>query len=220
VPPAAIIFDNDGLLLDTELAWTHAAQRLFARYDVTFTMAHKRTLLGTSRVVAGGHLERMLGRPGGRGPALMDELHGLVMEEAARGVAPRPGAVELVDALLSVGRPIAVATNSSREFFDLVLQGSGLADRFAVTVTADEVAHGKPAPDLYLEACRRAEADPADSVGLEDSPTGAAAARAAGLFVIGVPYFADMELPGVDLRATSLADAVVHEACGLVPAAR
>jgi beta-phosphoglucomutase-like phosphatase (HAD superfamily) len=78
----------------------------------------------------------------------------------------------------------------------------------------------KPAPDIYLEACRRLGADPEASVGLEDSPTGAAAAKAAGLTVVGVPYLADLEIPDADLVASSLTDAAVHAACGLVSSAR
>jgi HAD superfamily hydrolase (TIGR01509 family) len=216
-PPAAIVFDNDGLLLDTEEAWTRAETTLFERHGHTFTDEHKRDLIGSSHTVAAGKLEAMLERPG-EGLALMAELHDLVMAEALHDVAPRPGAVALVDALLAAGTPIAVASNSSRDFLDRVLRTAGVAERFAVTVAGDEVAHPKPAPDIYLEACRRRGADPAASVGLEDSPTGAAAAKAAGLTVIGVPYLADMEIPDADVRAASLADAVVHATCGLATA--
>ena len=215
-PPDAIVFDNDGLLLDTEEAWTRAESALFARYGGTFTVDHKRELIGSSHTIAAGKLEVMLGRPG-EGQALIDELHALVMAEAAHDVEPRPGAVALVDALLAAGIPVAVASNSPREFLDRVLQTSGMAERFAVTVAGDEVPSPKPAPDIYLEACRRLGADPARSVGLEDSPTGAQAAKAAGLTVIGVPYFADMDIPDADITAASLADAIVSETVGLVP---
>ena len=212
--PAAIVFDNDGLLLDTEEAWTRAETALFARHGATFTFEHKRDLIGSSHTVAAGKLEAMLGLPG-EGPALMAELHALVMDEALRDIEPRPGAVGLVTALRAAGLPVAVASNSSRDFLDRVLRTGGVADLFAVTVAGDEVDHPKPAPDIYLEACRRLGADPAAAVGLEDSPTGAAAAKAAGLYVIGVPYLAEIEIPQADLLAESLADAVVHAACGL-----
>ena len=220
--PAAIVFDNDGLLLDTEEAWTRAETDLFARHGATFTFEHKRDLIGSSHTIAAGKLEVMLAQPG-QGLALMGELHALVMAEAALDVAPRPGAVELVTALRAAGLPVAVASNSSRDFLDRVLRTAGVADLFAVTVAGDEVEHPKPAPDIYLEACRRLGADPAASVGLEDSPTGAAAAKAAGLYVIGVPYLAEIEVPQADLLAASLADAAVHQACGLAtptPSAR
>ena len=217
--PAAVVFDNDGLLLDTEDAWTRAEVVLFERHGGTFTTDHKRDLIGSSHSVAAGKLEAMLGRPG-EGLRLMAELHELVMEEALHDVAPRPGAVALVDALRAAGIPIAVASNSPRDFLDRVLRTAGVGERFEVTVAGDEVAHPKPEPDVYLAACARLGAEPPASVGLEDSPTGAQAAKAAGLRVIGVPYLPDMPIPQADLVTASLADAVVHEACGLVPSER
>jgi HAD superfamily hydrolase (TIGR01509 family) len=216
VTPHAIVFDNDGLLLDTEVAWTRAESELFRRHGSTFTVDHKRDLIGSSHTIAAGKLEVMLGRPG-EGSALMAELHELVMAEVRHDVEPRPGAVELVEALLAAGIPIAVASNSPRVFLDQVLATAGMADRFAITVAGDEVPNPKPAPDIYLEACRRLHADPARAVGLEDSPTGAQAAKAAGLTVVGVPYLADMEIPAADIVAASLADAVVLATVGLVP---
>ena len=212
--PAAAVFDNDGLLLDTEDAWTRAEVRLFATHGATFTPAHKRDLIGSSHLVAAGKVEAMLGRPG-EGEALMTELQALVMEEGRAGVAPRPGAVDLVEALVTAGVPIALASNSRRPFVDLVLGSSGLARHFAVVVAGDEVANPKPAPDLYLLACERLGVEPTASVALEDSPTGVAAARAAGLTVIGVPYLDDLELDA-DLVAGSLADRTVWKACGLL----
>jgi HAD superfamily hydrolase (TIGR01509 family) len=217
--PQAVVFDCDGLLLDTEHAWTRAESILFERHGATFTPDHKRDLIGSSHTVAAGRLEIMLNRPGG-GPALMAELHELVMAEALRKVLPRPGALELADALRAAGIPIAVASNSPRDFLDRVLHSAGADDRFAVTVAGDEVARPKPAPDIYLEACRRLGADPTRAIGLEDSPTGAQAASAAGLTVIGVPFLADMEIPAADIVAGSLREAHVLEACGLVPSGR
>jgi HAD superfamily hydrolase (TIGR01509 family) len=210
------VFDNDGLLLDTEEAWTRAESELFRRHGSTFTFEHKRDLIGSSHTIAAGKLELMLDQPG-QGLELMAELHALVMAEAEHDVEPRPGAVALVESLLAAGIPIAVASNSPREFLDRVLRSAGMAERFAVTVAGDEVPNPKPAPDIYLEACRRLGADPAASVGLEDSPTGAQAAKAAGLTVIGVPYLADMAIPDADIITASLADAIVSETVGLVP---
>jgi HAD superfamily hydrolase (TIGR01509 family) len=214
--PDAVVFDNDGLLLDTEEAWTRAESELFRRHGGTFTMDHKRDLIGSSHTIAAGKLEVMLGQPG-EGLRLMGELHDLVMAEATHDVEPRPGAVALVDALAAAGIPVAVASNSPRAFLDLVLQTSGMASRFAITVAGDEVPRPKPAPDIYLEACRQLGADPARAIGIEDSPTGAQAAKAAGLTVIGVPYLPDLEIPPADLVAPSLADPAVLEAVGLVP---
>jgi len=200
--PAAVLFDNDGLLLDTEVLWTRAEVTLFERYGATFTIEHKRELIGTSGPVTEAKVERMLGQPG-RGPALMAEMHGLVMEEAAQGVEPMPGAVELLDALAV---PVGVASNSPRTFVERTLEVSGLRDRFGCVLSADDVAHPKPAPDLYVALAQGLGADPAACVALEDSPTGVAAARAAGAFVIGVPSLDGVVLDGADLVATSLAD--------------
>jgi HAD superfamily hydrolase (TIGR01509 family) len=217
--PQAVVFDCDGLLLDTEHAWTRAEATLFAGHGVAFDADHKRELIGSSHAVAAAKLEVMLHAPG-QGRALMAELHELVMAEALHDILPRPGALELADALRAAGIAIAVASNSPRAFLDRVLRTSGAADRFAVTVAGDEVEHPKPAPDIYLAACRRLHADPARSVGLEDSPIGALAAHAAGLTVIGVPFLPDMEIAAADLLATALDDPVVLEACGLVPSRR
>jgi HAD superfamily hydrolase (TIGR01509 family) len=213
--PAAAVFDNDGLLLDTEEAWTRAEVRLFAEHGSTFTMAHKRDLIGSSHDIAARKLEAMLDLPG-QGEALRDHLQDMVMEEAAAGVAPRPGAVELVDALRAAGVPVGLASNSLRPFIELVVGSCGLLDRFATIVTGDEVANPKPAPDIYEEACRRLGVVPGDAVALEDSPTGIAAATAAGMRVIGVPYLPDLVL-AADVVATSLADPPVYEALGLAP---
>jgi HAD superfamily hydrolase (TIGR01509 family) len=146
----------------------------------------------------------------------MDELHGLVKEEVLAGVEPRPGALELLERLADAGVPVAVASNSQREFVQRTLGGAGLLDgRFATVVSVEDVAHPKPAPDIYLEACRRLGAEPGACAALEDSPTGVASAAAAGMYVVGVPYFAGGELPGSDLLAGSLADPAVSAALGL-----
>ena len=210
----AAVFDNDGLLLDTEEAWTRAEVRLFAGHGSTFTMDHKRDLIGSSHTVAATKLEAMLGLPG-QGEALRDELVVLVHEEAAaEPVLPRPGAVELLDALREAGVPLGLASNSMRPFVELVLASAGVADRFDVVVCGDEVARPKPAPDLYLAACAGLGVDPQAAVALEDSPTGVVAARAAGMLVIGVPYLDGITLDA-DVVAASLAAPEVFEALGL-----
>lgn len=217
-PFEAVIFDNDGLLLDTETAWTRAERDLFERYGHDFTMEHKRAMLGNSKGVAEAKLEAMLSLPG-QGARLLEELEELVMEEALAGVPPRPGSRELLEALLAAGTKVGLASNSSRVFVERTLSVSGIPARsFAVLVTADDVEHPKPAPDIYIAACAALEADPARSAALEDSQPGISSARAAGLFVIGVPYFEDQTLEGASLMATSLADPRVSEALGLRPA--
>lgn len=211
-PPAAVIFDNDGLLLDTEDAWTRAEEQLFARRGQVFTLEHKRSLLGSAGKDAARKLEAMLEEPG-EGERLMDELQELVMVQALAGVTPRPGALDLVERLRAAGVPIAVASNSRRELVERTLGSAGLLDgQFEAVVSAEDVEHPKPAPDIYLEAARRLGAEPTKCAALEDSPTGVAAAVAAGMKVIGVPYFPGAQLPGCDLQAESLADPAVGRA--------
>lgn len=206
------MFDNDGLLLDTEEAWTRAERTLFARHGGEFTAEHKRSLLGSSRTTAAVKLELMLDRPG-RGMEMVDELHELVMEEALAGVPPRPGALELLKAIRDAGLPVGLASNSSREFVERVLSVAGLLNgHFDLIVTADEVERPKPAPDLYLAACAGLDAAPKRAAALEDSETGVTSARAAGLFVVAVPYFPDMSIEGASLQVESLADPRVAEA--------
>ena len=212
---AAVLFDNDGLTLDTEPAWTRAETTLFARHGATFTMDHKRSLLGTAPPVAAAKLEAMLGVPGDE---LNAELHELVLVEVAAGVEPMPGAVELLSALRAAGMPVGLVSNSPRSFVEGGLRSAGLEGAFAVLVTGEEVARPKPAPDAYVAAAVALGAAPSECAVLEDSPTGLAAGRAAGALTIGVP-----SVPGVtleaDVVADSLADPAVWLALGLEAAA-
>jgi HAD superfamily hydrolase (TIGR01509 family) len=203
VPRAGIVFDNDGLLLDTEPCWTRAETSVFERHGHAFDLEAKRALVGTAPETAARVLERLLDLPG-RGKELSAELYGLALEEIAAGAQPRPGAVELLGAL--DGRwPVAVASNSPRSHLLAGLERTGLADGFDVVLGVEEVGDPKPAPDLYLRACELLGVAPICSVALEDSPPGVAAARAAGLFVLGVPSVAGVELEA-DAVFDSLAD--------------
>jgi HAD superfamily hydrolase (TIGR01509 family) len=212
--PACVVFDCDGLLLDTESAWTRAEVELYGRHGLAFTMDHKREMLGTAGPVSRGIMERHLGRPGD-GAELAAELHELVMAEVGRSAPPRPGAVELVEALRAQGTPVGLASNSFRGFVDTALAVSGLAGHFDLVVTSEEVAHPKPAPDVYLESCRRLGADPTGSVALEDSPTGVSSAVEAGMFVVAVPSLEGVDLSAAHLLAPSLGAEEVWRAVGL-----
>jgi HAD superfamily hydrolase (TIGR01509 family) len=212
-PSPPVVFDCDGVLLDSEAAWTRAETRLFARYGRTYGAEEKRLLIGGSLEDTAGHMERLLGRPGGSSD-LLHELLELAAEEFAGPVEPMAGALELVGELRDLGRPMAVASNSERRLVDLALTGSGLADSFGAVVAGDEVPYPKPAPDLYLEACRRLGTSPHRAVAVEDSPRGATAARAAGLFVVGIPYLPDLPVEA-DLVASSLKDPAVRAALDL-----
>jgi HAD superfamily hydrolase (TIGR01509 family) len=207
--PSAVVFDNDGLLLDTESVWTRAERDLFERRGIEFTAADKRELIGTSYEIAGGVLERRLGEPG-NAAELMEELNALVVAELEHGVEAMVGARELLYALKERGTPIGLVSNSPLVFVRRSLEIVGFQDHFDVVLSAHEVAAPKPAPDPYLEACRRlgVEAGPA-VVALEDSPTGVAAARAAGLTVIGIPSLEGIALEEAHHIAESLLDEVV-----------
>jgi HAD superfamily hydrolase (TIGR01509 family) len=207
--PVAVVFDNDGLLLDTESVWTRAERDLFERHGREFTADDKRELVGTSAEIAGRVLEGRLGEAG-RAIELIEELNELVIAELEHGVEAMVGARDLLRALRRRGTPVGLVSNSPLAFVQRSLEIVGFGDRFDVVLSAHEVAAPKPAPDAYLEACRRLRVEPgADVVALEDSPTGVAAARAAGLTVIGVPSVEGVVLEEAHHIAESLLDSVV-----------
>jgi HAD superfamily hydrolase (TIGR01509 family) len=207
--PVAVVFDNDGLLLDTESVWTRAEEDLFERRGLEFTPADKLKLVGTSAEIAGGILERRLGEPG-RAEELLEELNALVVAELEHGVEAMVGARELLERLREQGVPIGLVSNSPLRFVKRSIEIVGLEGHFDIVLSAHEVAAPKPAPDPYLEACRRLGVEPGPSVvALEDSPTGVAAARAAGLTVIGVPSVEGVELNEAHHLAETLLDEIV-----------
>jgi len=208
-PPDAVVFDNDGLLLDTESVWTRAERDLFERRGTAFTPADKLELVGTSAKIAGAILEHRLGEPG-QAEALIEELNELVVAELEHGVEAMVGARALLISLGQRGTPIGLVSNSPLRFVRRSLEIVGLAGHFDAVVSAHEVAAPKPAPDPYLEACRRLGVGAGPSVvALEDSPTGVAAARAAGLTVIGVPSIEGVALDQAHYLAESLLDEMV-----------
>ncbi|MFT3865892.1 MAG: HAD family phosphatase [Solirubrobacterales bacterium] len=209
--PDAVVFDNDGLLLDTESVWTRAEQDLFERRGLAFTEENKREIVGTSAEAAGAILERRLGEPG-QAAAIIEELNELVVAELEHGVETMVGARDLLERLQAQGTPIGLVSNSPLAFVRRSLEIVGFESIFDIVVSAHEVAAPKPAPDPYLEACRRLGVEPGPNViALEDSPTGVAAARAAGLTVIGVPSLDGIELLEAHHIAASLLDATVVE---------
>ena len=200
---SAIVFDCDGLLVDTEPAWTVGEAAVFAENGFEFGPDQKSMLIGASVATAGATMARYFGTPDAA-PRLAQRMLDIVEVELRRGVEPMPGVLALLDAI-GERVPIAVASNSSRRFLDVSLAGSGLADRFAVTVSADDVEHHKPHPEVYLTAFDRLEADPTLGVALEDSPTGIASAAASGAFVLVIPSVAASTELG-DFVAPSLTD--------------
>src|SRR5262249_3447497 len=177
-------------------------------------LASKQALVGTAPETAAAVLERLLDAPGG-GQALADEMYSLALDEIARGARPRPFALELVR---ETGRilPLAVASDAPRAHLLAAWRRRGLGDAFDAVLGVDDVENPKPSPDLYLRACELLGVAPAEAVALEDSPPGVAAARAAGLLVVGVPSIDGVEL-AADVVAPSLGDPRVRAAIGLEP---
>ncbi len=209
---AAVVFDCDGVLLDTETHWSAAEDALFIRYGKVFDADAKREMLGTSFGASAMILERLLAQPG-RAAELGDELVELVTDSMSSDAKPLPGVAELIEELIE-HLPIAVASNTSRSLLTAALDSAGLLGAFDAIVAGDDVAEPKPAPDIYLRACDLLEVEPSETIAFEDSPSGVTAARAAGLHVIGIPSF-----PGVELDAhgfaPSLGDAAVRALLGL-----
>jgi HAD superfamily hydrolase (TIGR01509 family) len=207
--PDAVVFDNDGLLLDTESVWTRAEEDIFERHGFEFNSTHKVELIGKSGAMASKLLEDWLEQPG-QGVALMAELDELVVAELEQGVEAMVGARDLLERLKSQGTPIGLVSNSPLIFVRRSLEIVGFESIFDIVISAHEVAEPKPAPDPYLEACKRLGVEPGPNViALEDSPTGVAAARAAGLTVIGVPSVEGVELLEAHHIAANLLDQVV-----------
>jgi len=199
----AVVFDLDGLLLETEVLWHRAEQRLFARHGAEFTFEDKLTVMGTSAAFTGEFFAGRLGYGDEQATPLIREVTELMHEELQAGVAARPGAVELVERLR--GRmPLGLASNSPRYLVDAALQSAGFSDAFEAVVSSDDVTHHKPAPDLYLLACERLGVIPTDALALEDTASGIASAKAAGLTCIAVPQFAETDVSAADRVIASL----------------
>jgi HAD superfamily hydrolase (TIGR01509 family) len=204
----AVIFDMDGLLLDTETLWHAAEVELFTRHGGEFTWDDKMAVIGTSYDFTADYFADRLGLPRQRGHELVSEMISLMHDLVRRSVDARPGAVELVEGLREVAVPLGLASNSPRFLVDDALATARLGDAFDTIVTSDDVEHSKPAPDIYLLACSRLGVEPADALALEDSASGVAAAKAAGLTCIAVPQFAETDVSAADRIVDSLEELI------------
>jgi HAD superfamily hydrolase (TIGR01509 family) len=181
----ALVFDLDGVLLDSEQVWNEAKEKLVRERGGRWREEAPRTMMGMSSLEWSRYLHDELGVPL-EPDAISDEVVRR-LEGVYRDRLPLiDGAAEAVERL-AAAVPLGLASSSNREIIDLFLELSGLGPCFAVTVSSEEVERGKPAPDVYLEVVRRLGADPADSVAVEDSENGIRAARAAGMRVVAVP---------------------------------
>jgi HAD superfamily hydrolase (TIGR01509 family) len=206
-PIDAVMFDLDGLLVNTEELYQHVGSELLRRRGRTFD---------------GDLLDAMMGRPQQVSLAIMIEWHGL--DDTVEALAaetreiflglldarlePMPGAVALVEEFVARGLPRGVATSSGPDFAHDVLGRVGLLDRFGFVLTSADVTHGKPDPEIYRTAAGRHGVPPERMLVFEDSATGCRAAVAAGAVTVAVPggHSRRHDFPGARLIAESLAD--------------
>jgi len=220
--PDGLIFDFDGLILDTETCTYEAVVEIFAEHGEPLDEAWWHSILGTAdHPHWTEHLATQLGRPVDRAALVARrEARRLPLIEA---LAPCDGVAELLDAADAAGVPAAVASSSACEWVVPHLERLGLRPRFRSVVTRDDVggdsSRTKPAPDLFLLAAQALGAEPARCVVLEDSPNGVAAGRAAGMAVVAVPgpMTRTLDFGAADLVVGSLAALDIAALGALVP---
>ncbi|GGZ50541.1 MULTISPECIES: HAD family hydrolase [Streptomyces rochei group] len=186
----SVIFDLDGTLVDSEPNYYEAGRQTLAEYGVDdFTWTDHEGYVGISTQETVADWKRRYGLQ-----APVEELLAVknrhYLDLARTSARAYPEMRKFVELLAGEGVPLAVASGSSPEAISAILARTGLDSLLPTVVSADEVARGKPAPDVFLEAARRLGADPADCVVLEDAAPGAAAAHAAGMRCIAIPYVA------------------------------
>ena len=183
--PAAVIFDLDGVLVDSERRWNGAKEALVRETGGRWLDEAPRTMMGMSSLEWSAYLRDDLAVPMEAAEINREVVRR--MEAGYREELPLlPGANEAVRAL-AARWPLGLASSANRVVIDLVLELAGFGDAFRVTVSSEEVERGKPAPDVYLAAARGLGVDPAGCVAIEDSSSGLRAAAAAGMAVIAVP---------------------------------
>jgi len=182
----AVVFDMDGVLVDTEHLWDEVREELTTEWGGRYTPDAQEAMMGMSSHEWSRYLHEVVG---------LHEPPETINEEVVRRMLARyevelpvvPGSVDAVRRLDGTGYRLAVASSSNRELIDAVLRRLELAALFETTVSSEEVARGKPAPDVYLEAARRLDVPPSRCAAIEDSASGIRAAHEAGLRVIAYP---------------------------------
>jgi HAD superfamily hydrolase (TIGR01509 family) len=200
----AVLFDMDGLLVDTEPLWFEVENEVMARLGGGWSEADQQALVGGSLDRSLDYLLARAQRPQPREVVARWLTGGMVRLLASRQVRVLPGAGELLAEVIAAGLPYALVTSSEREIMDAVTAQLGV--RFPVTVCAQDVRHGKPDPEPYLLAAATLAADPACCVALEDSPNGVSSAQAAGCQVVAVPGLVPIPPAAGRLVVSSLAE--------------
>jgi HAD superfamily hydrolase (TIGR01509 family) len=207
MPFRAVVFDMDGVLADSEPVYYRAMRDVLAPLGKQITDDHQRAIMGHSIEDTWRYLAQTFDLTGPLDTLVQMydvELRRLLLQvhEAL------PGVRELIAGLRERRVPIAVASSSLPEWIDALLNGLGLAHAFDALVSASMVQHPKPAPDIYLEATRRLGSEPGQTIGIEDTPTGLASAKAAGLFTVQVRSASSAfePQPDADLVLESLRD--------------
>jgi HAD superfamily hydrolase (TIGR01509 family) len=204
----AVVFDLDGLLLDTEQVWDEVREALTRERGGRWHERAQADMMGMSSKEWSRYLHEELGVP--EPPEEVNRLVVERMEERYReGLPVVDGAVEAVRRI-GARWPLGLASSSNRPLIDLALELMGVADLFQVTVSSEEVERGKPSPDVYLEAARRIGVEPENAVAIEDSANGIRSAKAARMRVIAIPnpHFSPPEdvLAEADVVLESLAE--------------
>ena len=208
----AVVFDLDGVLIDSEQVWDQVRERYVRERGGRYDAEIQRAMMGMSSVEWSRYLHDHAGvrdEP----QAINDEVVRRMLERYGERPPLIDGAVETVRRLAERW-PLAVASSSNRPLIDRVLDVSRLAPYFRATVSSEEVAHGKPAPDVYLEAARRLEVDARRCAAVEDSHGGIRSAKAAAMRVLAIP---NPHYPP-DADALALADLVLDSLDELTPA--
>jgi HAD superfamily hydrolase (TIGR01509 family) len=207
----AVVFDLDGILVDSEQAWDAARKAVVAANGGAWREGAERDMLGMSSKEWPVYLVEQLGVR-----LTPDQVNRAVVDAMLRGYEQRlpllPGAREAVERV-AARAPVGLASSSNREVIDVVLDRMGVTELFKATVSSEEVARGKPAPDVYLEAARRLGVDPATATAVEDSENGIRSAHAAGMRVVAIP---NPHFPPAP-EALQLADEVLTGLDGLLP---
>ena len=215
-PPRAVTFDLDGLMFNTEDIYSMVGTELMRRRGCEFTRELSDAMMGRPPQSA---FEVMIDWHGldDTWEALSAESEALFMGWLDRELAPMPGLFELLDALEGAGIPKAICTGSSRAALAAVWSRFDMEPRFQFTLAADDVTHGKPDPEIYLEAAGRFGIRPHEMLVLEDSELGCCSAAAAGAFVVAVPgaHSRNHDFSAAALVIESLADRRLYEALGL-----